>query len=138
MFKAGVIPCFSLCIHAVHFPYLFVQWTFYITQELTRRKGKIRIFRRSIRLFVLFGLLRDHRFRNLLVRFMSEDLVHIIRAGSRSQSDSIHQISTRSCPPNPDSTTGLDFNFILNFSCSSIIVRTIRETLITISKLLQK
>ena len=56
MFKAGDIPCFSLCIQAVNVPYLFVQWTFYITQELTRRKGKIRIFRRSKRLFVLFGL----------------------------------------------------------------------------------
>ena len=41
----------------------------------------VRNFGSSLGLFVLFGLLRDHRFRNLLVRFMSEDLVHIIRAG---------------------------------------------------------
>ena len=41
----------------------------------------VRNFGSSLELFVLFGLLRDHRFRNLLVRFMSEDLVHIIRAG---------------------------------------------------------
>ena len=103
-------------------------------------------FDSSLGLLVLFGLLRGHKFRNLLARFMSEDLVCIIIYSNRpeiierfNQSDFYPFLSTQ--PWFYDqivACNNLDFKLIWNFSCSSIIVRTIRETLITISKLLQK